>query len=530
MRAITVALALGLAHALAFNVGAWGPWLQLLCLAGLTMLTLGAARDAARPSRVAALVAFAFGLSSFGAGIGWLFISMNRYGGLPAPLAALAVLLLAGYLAAFGAAAFGLATKLGAIATSRLDRSASTAYALGSALLLAACWSLFEISRGWLLTGFPWLAIGYAQVDGPLAGAARLVGVYGLGGLAMLAAAGAGYGGALLRERRHRSAARVILACAAPAALAAIAGATIAPSQGTESLRLRLLQGNVPQQMKFDRARSLQAMRDYTDDALAGSADLTILPETAWTVPWSATPASVAEALRRHLDVDGGLLAIGMPLVRDAPQGRRYTNSVGVIDARGRIVARYDKRHLVPFGEFIPTGAGWFVRMMNIPLGDFGRGARSQPLLAIGRSHVAFNICYEDLFGEELAVQVRDGANLLINVSNIAWFGDSHALTQHLNISRMRAIELGRPIVRATNTGVTAVIGTDGSTLARLPNLQRGVLAIEVAGASGLTPYARWPRTSAALLIASMLVAGLWLTRRAAGCGRKLRGSRVRTG
>src|SRR5690606_33234966 len=134
------------------------------------------------------------------------------------------------------------------------------------------------------------------------------------------------------------------------------------------------------------------------------------------------------------------------------------TNSVAVIDRSADVVWRYDKRHLVPFGEFVPFGFGWFVDLMHIPLGDFGRGSASQPPLAIGGQRVAFNICYEDLFGEELATQVRGGATILANVSNIAWFGDSHALAQHLQIARMRSIELARPTLRATNTGVTGAI------------------------------------------------------------------------
>jgi len=186
------------------------------------------------------------------------------------------------------------------------------------------------------------------------------------------------------------------------------------------------------------------------------------------------------------------------------------TNSVLLFDraafTAGSGPARYDKRHLVPFGEFVPWGFRWFVDLMTIPLGDFGRGADEQPPFAVGQQRIAFNICYEDVFGEELlpALAGTDGATILANVSNIAWFGDSHALPQHLQIARMRTLETARPMIRSTNTGVTAAIDFDGRVLGALPPYQLGSLSVTVQGRSGLTPYARtgnWPVTALSLLI-----------------------------
>jgi apolipoprotein N-acyltransferase len=184
------------------------------------------------------------------------------------------------------------------------------------------------------------------------------------------------------------------------------------------------------------------------------------------------------------------------------------------LGADGAITARYDKIHLVPFGEFIPWGFRWFVAMMNIPLGDFGRGATDQALLRLGGHAIAFNICYEDLFGDELARHVRAGANILINVSNIAWFGDSHAQEQHLQIARMRSLELARPTLRATNTGVTAAIDHRGRVLERLPGHQFGTLSTQVHAASGLTPFARWANGPAWILALILLAGGAALVRR----------------
>jgi apolipoprotein N-acyltransferase len=280
----------------------------------------------------------------------------------------------------------------------------------------------------------------------------------------------------------------------------------------------------VPQELKFDPARSLAAMQAYVAEATRADADLTVLPETAWTIPWPATPAPLRDALLAHLRDSGGVVAIGMPMVAPNAPGAatpsRLTNSVAVIDRNGEVVSRYDKRHLVPFGEFVPRGFGWFVAMMNIPLGEFARGAHDQPALLVGGQRVAFDVCYEDLFGEELASQVRGGATLLANVSNIAWFGDSHALPQHLQIARMRAIELARPVLRATNTGVTAAIDASGRVVGALPTYTSGALAVSLRGTEGLTPYARWGNATPLALSLALALAGALLalaTRRSSG-------------
>jgi apolipoprotein N-acyltransferase len=218
--------------------------------------------------------------------------------------------------------------------------------------------------------------------------------------------------------------------------------------------------------------------------------------------------------LLKRIEMTGGLIAIGKPIVENArePGGRRWsiTNGIAVIDSSGQEIARYDKRHLVPFGEFVPRGFRWFVDLMNIPLGEFARGAADQPLLSVNGERVAFNICYEDLFGHELAEQVRQGATVLINATNIGWFGRSHALGQHLQIARMRSIELARPMLRATNTGVTAAIDHRGRITARLPDHERGVLFATVAGQTTLTAFARFGQWPVACL-ATMLAAIGWI-------------------
>ncbi len=491
------ALAAGLVHAASFApIGAW--WLQTAALAALVALLLRAQANRSAGAPRAAALGLAFGSGWFVAGVAWLYVSMHRYGGMPAPIAALALLLFGAYLACFPAAVCALTMR--AARAARLAPAAPAPAALAAVgLVFAGCWTLAEMARGYLFTGFPWLAIGYAHVDGPLAGLAPLAGVYGVCAFAALSAFGVGALGTVLATSGPRPAATV--AVAALLALApSLPGAWLADRAWSQpsgrSLAVRLLQGNVEQELKFDPRRSLAAMQAYTAEVLRADADLTVLPETAWTVPWSATPAPLRDALLARLARSGGVLAIGMPLpgqpAAARPAARRLTNSVAVIDRGGAIVARYDKRHLVPFGEFVPRGFGWFVALMHIPLGDFGRGAATQPPLEIDGQRIAFDICYEDLFGEELAAQVRAGATILVNVTNIAWFGDSHALPQHLQVARMRAIELARPVLRATNTGVTAAIDARGQVVGTLPAYTAGALALAVQGSVGLTPYARW--------------------------------------
>jgi apolipoprotein N-acyltransferase len=504
---VALAAALGAGVALSFAPLGHALWQ----LGGLILFfgLLWRAAEHGAGARDGALLGFAFGMGCFTVGVSWLYISMHDYGGMPAPLAAGALLLFCAYLALFHAVVCSIA-----LAVWRSDRP--WAAVAGSAGL----WTLGELLRGWLFTGFPWLSIGYGQVDGVFASLAPWLGVHGVSLFAVLCASGVGLVLARL-PRPDRKGLASGLACGAIAfGLAIGASGWEPPESDSGSLRVRLVQGNVPQELKFDPQRSRAAMIDYTLAVDASKSDLTVFPETAWTIPWSQTPGEIAQSLLERIAATGGLVAIGKPIVdrSDHREQNRWsiTNSVAVIApsegtaaarSPGVEVARYDKRHLVPFGEFVPWGFRWFVELMNIPLGEFQRGAPDQPLLAVRQERVAFNICYEDLFGHELAQQVRQGATVLINATNIGWFGRSHALGQHLQIARMRSIELSRPMLRATNTGVTAAIDHRGRVTARLPDHQRGALIATVVGQKTLTPFARlgqWPVTGLAALLAAI--------------------------
>ncbi|NLY28411.1 MAG: apolipoprotein N-acyltransferase [Alcaligenaceae bacterium] len=508
---------LGGAHALAFAPGPLPGWslpvVQVVCLALLAYAVFGSTR-----TRQAALRAFAFGLGSFSVGLYWLYTSMHVYGGMhPAP-AGLAVLALAGFLALYGSAAAALTHWL--FAYRHADHNRLRAMVLGAALF-ASSWTLFEWFRGTLFTGFPWLNIGYAHIDGMLSGWAPLLGVYGVAWIAAFIAAGM----ALFAQARQAGNDSKAAAALGVGLVIGFSGLALGSIHWTHDygnrLIVRLVQGNVPQSLKFDPAHLQKGLETYMHLAALppkeanGAPAIIILPETVIPLLQNRIPAGVWE---RWIDIARqrqATLILGAPLAEQTDGKPRYSNSAIAISAdttpdellSARLAMRYDKHHLVPFGEFVPTGFRWFVEQMNIPLGDFHPGPLDQAPFAVAGQRLAPNICYEDVFGEELlaAVTASNNATLLVNLSNLAWFGDSWAVRQHLHISRMRARETGRPMLRATNTGMTAAIDPNGKVRAVLAPNALGVLDVEVQGTTGLTPYARWGNNPVLLLSAMVL-------------------------
>ncbi|TFV95039.1 apolipoprotein N-acyltransferase, partial [Oxalobacteraceae bacterium OM1] len=280
-------------------------------------------------------------------------------------------------------------------------------------------------------------------------------------------------------------------------------------------ISVRLLQGNVPQNLKFAPEEIDNTLALYHRMITEKPADLIATPETAIPMLSSRLPPDYLGLLDTFLAQHRAHLVLGIP-VSSAPHS--YANSVLGLPP-GAPVYRYDKHHLVPFGEFIPLGFRWFVDMMRIPLGDFTPGATIQPAFSVNGQRVLPNICYEDLFGEEIAKQIaRDPApaTMLLNVSNIAWFGDSIALPQHLQISQMRSLETGRPMLRATNTGATAIVDPAGRVVAQLAPFRQGALDGTVQGYGGLTPYIRLGNAGVVGL-ALLLLASAWIMTRRKG-------------
>ena len=447
--------------------------LQILSLAVLAKMLPGAASW-----KQAAALGWLFATAWLCATFWWLFIALHTYGGLNAILAVIAVLALAAALALYYAAACGIYWQL---AHSRLKNTARA-----QALLFAGLWMAAELARSTWLTGFGWGAIGYAHVDGPLAAYAPLIGVYGMGllaaWLAMVVAAG--------WKQSHGSKAAAVAVLVVPLLIPPSAREW---TQENGTLPVTLLQGNIPQDEKFEAGLGVPlALQWYGAELLRTRPGLVVAPETAIPLLPQELPDGYWEQLQSHFVSAQRAAMMGIPLGNYASG---YTNSVIGLASGMTEPWRYDKHHLVPFGEFIPPLFKWFVRLMHIPLGDFNRGDVGQPSFPFQGQRLASNICYEDLFGEELGVrflEAQQAPTIFVNVSNIGWFGDSVAIDQHLNISRMRALEFQRPFVRATNTGATVIIDYAGHITASLPRLTRAVLEGEVQGRTGVTPYAWW--------------------------------------
>jgi len=487
-----IAAALG-----ALTVAGYAPFhlfpLPLLSFALLFLLWQRAAS-----AREAALLGFAFGLGWFGAGVSWVYISLNVFGAMPAPLAAAVTLLFCAYLALHPAAAGYFSRRF--------------------ALPPAACWILFvpavftllEWLRGWLWTGFPWLNPGYTQAPlSPLAGFAP---VFGLHGVTLLLFASAGmlcWAWIAKPWREWRSNWRW------PAALLAVwllgAGLqTVAWTEPTGSkIAVSLLQGNIAQDLKWRAEHLRDTLQRYLELVRSSDSRLVILPETALPLFLRDVPEEYLEALAGHARQNRGDVLIGVP--ERLPSGDYYNSVVSVGSSPPQ---NYRKSHLVPFGEFIPLRPllGELVSRLAIPLQDFARGAPDQQPLDVAGERVAVNICYEDAFGEEIIRQLPQ-ATLLVNVSNVAWFGRSIAPRQHLQIAQMRAIETGRYMLRATNTGMTAVINPRGRIEAVAPEFTRTVLTHSVAGMRGATPFVRWGNL-AALGLCLITVAAAFLLRK----------------
>jgi apolipoprotein N-acyltransferase len=442
-------------------------------------------------ARTAAWLGFAFGLGLFLAGVSWVYVSLNTFGGMPLPIAVVATVGFCAYLALFPALAGALQAALPAAPLARM------------LLVAPAAWTLTEWLRSWLLTGFPWLGLGYSQTDAPLRGYAPLAGAFGL---TLATAFTAGALAAILAAPTRVRAALVLAIVALHTG-----GGVLRTIEWTRpvgsGLDVALLQGNVSQDMKWVPGRYEETLATYQRLVESTKAQLIVLPETALPRFFDAIEPEYLAALKAHVEKVGGNVLVGAPT--GDPRGVYYNSIVSLGTAPPQV---YSKAHLVPFGEFVPPGFGWVVNVLSIPLSDFARGRADQRPLALGTERVAINICYEDTFGTEIIRQLPE-ATMLVNVSNVAWFGDSLAPAQHLEISRMRAFETGRPMLRATNTGVTAIVDHRTGETQRLPGFTEGVLAGRVQGYGGATPYVRAGDTPAIALAVLLLVAGVVASR-----------------
>jgi apolipoprotein N-acyltransferase len=445
---------------------------------------------------------FLFGLGQFGLGVSWVYVAIHDFGGTPLFVAALLTLLFVSVLAAIPALVGYLAARW---------RGGRRIHGWRLVLFwLPAWWTLGEWLRGWLFTGFPWLNLGYSMSDAPLHGYAPLLGVYGV---TLAVALSAGALGWLWQEPRRgwRLALPLLLVLWG-------AGALLGRIEWTTPLgaplRVTLIQGNVPQSTKWDPAQisyRLQTYADLTRENLEGS-DLIIWPENAITVFYHTLAEGYFEPLAEEARATHTDLILGVPLLDD--DGKRYYTTMMSLGSHHGF---YRKRHLVPFGEFMPLESvlRGLITFFDLPMSSFSPGSRQQPLLEAAGHKIAATVCYEDAFGEEM-IDFLPEATLLVNGSNNAWYGDSLAPHQHLQISRMRALETGRPMLRATTNGISAVIDARGQLQVTSPQFEQAVIHGVIQGRSGSTPYIDVGNWSVILLLLSglLLLSRPWQQRR----------------
>ena len=493
-----LALLLGMAMTTAFApLGLW--WLAAPLLA-LLFLVL----DDNAPA-VARRRAYLFGLGLFGVGVSWVFVAIHVYGQTAWPVAVLLTALFVAFLALFHALFGWLAARLGA----RLPDGWRLT------ILWPALWVLVEWLRGWFLTGFPWLNAGYSQIDAPLAGWAAVLGVHGVA-LALAVSAGV-----LARWWRRPPRGRGWL----PGLLLLLslwgaggAGRVIEWTRPLgEPLSVALVQGNLPQKTKWDPEAIRERLDTYAALARAhADAQLIVWPENSVTVFYHRLAEPYFKPLLAELNAlsEGRTwLMAGLPYRE--PDGSRYYSSFASFDPASGEARFYHKRHLVPFGEYVPL-EDWLrglIGFFDLPMSGFSRGPKVQPLLYAAGHPVSVSICYEDAFGEEV-IDALPAAHFLVNGSNNAWYGDSLAPHQHLEISRMRSIETGRPLLRVTTNGISALVDEHGRILQRSPQFEMAVLRGEVQPRTGATPYVRWGNAPVAGLAFLLVALAAWRARR----------------
>ena len=435
-----------------------------------------------------------FGIGYFGFGVYWVYNSLHDFGMAP-PVVAGGI---TGLLVVILALAPALTFYFWCYSRRHLGEI--------SLWLLPLFWFGLEWIKGWILTGMPWLSLGYSQTNSPLSGFAPLIGVYGISALCMFMAVALFL---LLRDKRYSMLVPVLLIPAAGLLLQQIDWTTVQ----LKPIKVTMVQGNIPQDIKWRRDQRQNIFNTYwRETSQHWDSDLIIWPETALPGHSEEIEQLVLQPMQEAAIEHGATIVSG--LVVSNKENNIFYNSVMLLNHARSV---YHKRHLVMFGEYYPMrGLLDFLRSwISIPYSDLTPGPREQELMKVGDSTLGMSICFEDVFSRDILIALP-AANLLVNLSNDAWFGNSTAPHQHMQIAQMRSQETERVMMRSTNTGVSAFIDHKGKVIAQSEQFKTESITAEVQGRSGLTPFYYFATIQGLLAILPFLTV-LILARRKAG-------------
>ncbi|MCW9030953.1 MAG: apolipoprotein N-acyltransferase [Gammaproteobacteria bacterium] len=456
--------------------------------------------------RRAAWLGWWFGLGFFGVGVSWVFVAIYVFGLSSISISILLTFISINVLAAFTA----LQGYLSVYFVRKINLVSRSVMLI---LVFPLFWVLFEWFRGWFLTGFPWLSLGYSQTDSALSGYAAIVGVFGVSWIVALIA------GLLLFTVSHyyslsdKKRIYILLSVAAIWLGGALLSQVNWTDKSGEPLKVSLVQGNVEQISKWDPDQFEKRKQRYLSLTEKNwDSDLILWPENSLTIFYHHLKDNFLAELSKEANKNNTDIILGLPVL-DKEKDEYFSSLMAINHSTNNSQPQfYHKNHLVPFGEYLPFSSllRGLISFFDLPMSGFTAGHYKQKLLTAAKQKIAPTICYEDAFGEDL-IRFLPEATLILNASNNAWYGDSFAPHQHLQISQMRALETGRDVMRVTTNGVSALIDYKGHIIARSPQFKSHVVKGLVQPRTGATPYVLWGNSPVLVLMILIIILMVFL-------------------